>query len=365
MTGDDDLAGLLRRRISLEGPISVAAFMAEALGHPRLGYYMWGDPFGRGGDFITAPEISQMFGELVGLWCASTWHAMGSPSGVRLVELGPGRGTLMADALRACRRVPDFLSAVTVDLVETSPVLRERQRATLGEGGLPPVEWHDAFSAVPAGPTILIANEFFDALPVHQLQRGIRHWHERLVDTSDGGFRFVLSSHPSPRAALLPPALAGAPRGSIAEVCPAALSHVDAIARRVSEAGGAALIIDYGRERSGPGETLQAVRGHAPHDVLSEPGAADLTAHVDFEALAHAAAEAGAAAYGPVSQGSLLARLGLEMRMQALLRNASERQRAEIASGARRLIEPGQMGTLFKALAVTHPALPVPEGFAA
>lgn len=363
MTGDGDLARLLRRRIALDGPLSVAAFMAEALGHPQFGYYMRRDPLGLAGDFITAPEISQMFGELIGLWCASVWHAMRKPPRVRLVELGPGRGTLMADALRAGRRVPGFLSAVTVHLVETSPALRERQRAALAGEGLPPVQWHETFAEVPPGAMILIANEFFDALPIHQLQRVGRNWHERLIDVAGGDFRFVASPHPAPLAALLPPQLGGAPQGAVVELCPAALSLIASVARRVIESGGAALVVDYGPERSAPGETLQAVRGHARHDVLSEPGSADITAHVDFETLARAAAEAGAAVHGPVPQGMFLGRLGIEARMQALLRNAGERQREDVVSGARRLIEPAQMGTLFKALAVTHPKLPVPEGF--
>lgn len=365
MTDEADLTALLRRRIALEGPITVAAFMAEALGHPRFGYYMRQDPLGRSGDFITAPEISQMFGELVGLWCANMWQAMGSPSRVRLVELGPGRGTLMADALRATRRVPGFHAAVEVHLVETSPALRERQRSTLSGEDLPPRHWHGSFADVPDGPMVLVANEFFDALPVHQLQRGDRHWHERLVDFADGKFRLVVSPYPSPLAALLGPRFADAPAGSAAEVCPAALSLAGSIAARLVEGDGAALIVDYGPSRSGPGETLQALRHHAAHEVLADPGAADLTAHVDFEALARAAVEAGAAAHGPVPQGVFLARLGIEARMQVLLRGATEAQRQAVVSGGRRLIEPAQMGTLFKALALTHPDLPVPEGFAA
>lgn len=363
MTDKADLTALLRRRIALEGPITVAAFMAESLGHPRFGYYMRQDPFGRSGDFITAPEISQMFGELVGLWCASVWQSMGGPSRVRLVELGPGRGTLMADALRATRRVRGFHAAVEVHLVDTSPALRERQRSTLSGEGLPPLHWHESFADVPAGPMVLVANEFFDALPVHQLQRGDRHWHERLVDFADGKFRLVVSPHPSPLVALLDPRFADASVGSIAEISPAALSFAGSIAARLVEGGGAALIVDYGPSRSGVGETLQALRRHAAHDVLTDPGSADLTAHVDFEALARAAVEAGAVAHGPVPQGVFLARLGIEARMQALLRAAAEAQRQAIVSGGRRLIEPAQMGTLFKALALTHPGLPVPEGF--
>ncbi len=261
--------------------------MALALGHPEWGYYTTRDPFGRKGDFITASEISQVFGEMLGLWCVEVWRQMGAPDPVRLVELGPGRGTLMADALRAAAVSPDFIRAAQVHLVETSPVLREAQRSALAGRD---VVWHDRFDDIPEGPLLLVANEFFDALPVRQLQREADGWCERLVGNGPQGLQFVLSTPGAPSAALLDPGMrAGAAEGAIAEIQPAALSIAAAISARLGAFGGAALIIDYGYMQSAAGDTLQAVRSHKPHDVLLDPGDADLTVHVDFAALARAA----------------------------------------------------------------------------
>ncbi|NYZ14129.1 class I SAM-dependent methyltransferase [Azospirillum sp. RWY-5-1] len=370
--GTDTLARRLARRIALEGPLTVAAFMAEALGHPTLGYYTTRDPFGEGGDFVTAPEVSQMFGELIGLWCIDLWARMGGPSPVRLVELGPGRGTLMADALRAASLVPDFRNAVAVHLVETSPVLRERQRRTLApfplaHGG---VRWHDRLEDVPDGPALVIANEFFDALPIRQLQKTEHGWTERLVDVDpesthdDPRFRFVLEAFGSPAAGLAPERLAGAAPGSVFEICPAAEAVARSLAARLATQGGAALVIDYGHGR-GPalGETLQAVRRHAFAPVLEHPGEADLTAHVDFTAIAAAARAAGAESFGPVDQRDLLLGLGILQRADALKRNATPPQAAAIDAALDRLLGPDGMGTLFKALAIATPGLGAPAGF--
>lgn len=351
------LAALLRRRIAAEGPITVAAYMELALAHPEFGYYRGRDPLGRGGDFTTAPEISQIFGELVGLWCATVWQMMGAPAPVRLVELGPGRGTLMADLLRAARMVPAFRDAVDVHLVETSPALREKQRQALPDAR---PRWHDRLEEVPDGPLLVVANEFFDALPIHQYVRDGGAWRERMVDVAgEDGFRFV----PGPVVAPdLPPAMRAAPDGAIAEAGPAGRAVARHLGHRLATRGGAALIIDYGPAESACGDSLQAVRGHAFHPVLADPGEADVTAHVDFASLARAATPA--RAHGPVTQARFLRRLGAELRAEQLAR-ANPAKAAAIVGGCSRLIDPAEMGTLFKVLALAHPALPVPPGFEA
>ncbi len=358
------LARILRRRIARHGPITVARFMAEALGHPRHGYYRRRDPLGRAGDFITAPEISQLFGDMLGLWCADQWDRMGRPRPLNLVELGPGRGTLMADALRAAKVKPGFRAAIELHLVETSPMFRDRQRRALAAAS---PTWHDRLETVPAGPMLLLANEFFDALPVHQLQLTARGWRERLVGLEPEGeaFRLVLADRPAPAAARVPPRLCAAalPADSVVEVAPAGTDLARAIGARLTADGGAALIVDYGHAASAPGDTLQAVRGHRRHPPLDDPGRADLTAHVDFAALAHAAAEGGAGAHGPVTQGAFLKALGIETRMARLVAGATPAQAAEIRAGCRRLLDQGAMGALFKVLALCPRDMPAPAGF--
>jgi len=359
------LGELLARRIRIAGPITVAEYMAEALGHPQYGYYKRGDPFGLEGDFITAPEISQMFGELLGAWCAVVWESMGRAAPVRLVELGPGRGTLMADALRGTRKVAGFHAAARLHMVETSPYLRERQAETLRQAApaITPA-WHDALDEVPDGPLLLVTNELFDALPIHQFEFQGGRWLERVVDVDSGGEGLVFALR-APGPAL---AVAGAPphparQGMIIESCPVGIALAGAIGRRVARHGGAALIVDYGHDGSGHGDSLQAVRRHQKHDVLSEPGTADLAAHVDFGALARAAREAGATARGPISQNTLLERLGIKHRAAALERNATPDQAADIRAATERLLHLEQMGTLFKALAIAAPTLPALPGF--
>jgi NADH dehydrogenase [ubiquinone] 1 alpha subcomplex assembly factor 7 len=356
------LGELLARRIRETGPITIAEYMAQALGHPEHGYYSRRDPFGRQGDFITAPEISQIFGELVGLWCADTWERMGRPQPVHLVELGPGRGTLMSDALRAARVLPAFRHALRLHLVETSPFLRARQAAALGEAE--PV-WHATIDTLPDGPAMVVANEFFDALPVHQFQKTARGWRERLVtfDEASGNFAVRLAGRRTEASALLPKRLADAPPGAVFEVSPSALAIARALGQRLAAAGGAALIIDYGYVLGGRGDTLQAVRGHRRHDVFADPGEADLTAHVDFAALGDAASAGGARFNGPVTQGSFLRALGIATRLERLLRGATPTQAVALKTGCRRLIEPGEMGTLFKVLALADPKLPPLAGF--
>jgi NADH dehydrogenase [ubiquinone] 1 alpha subcomplex assembly factor 7 len=278
-----------------------------------------------------------------------------------LAELGPGRGALIADLLRAARSIPGFLDAAALHLVEASPRLRERQRAALGGQR---AEWHDDLAGLPDGPAILILNEFFDALPIIQLEKTPGGWHERLVDLDPaGGFQFVRAPEASAASALVPPELAGAAPGSLIELSPASLSLAATIGARLAQQGGAALIVDYGPDESRLGPTLQALRRHARHDPLAEPGMADLTAHVDFASLARAAREAGALAHGPVPQGLFLERLGIRARADRLSANATRAQAAGIRSALRRLIDPSEMGTLFKALTITHPDLPLPAGF--
>ncbi|MGO4124062.1 class I SAM-dependent methyltransferase [Inquilinus sp. YAF38] len=354
------LLDLLRRRIAVDGPLTVAQYMAEALGHPRHGYYVKQDPLGAAGDFTTAPEISQVFGELIGLWCADLWQRMGTPDPVLLVELGPGRGTLMQDALRAIgRAAPGFRAALRLHLVETSPALRAAQATRLADAA-----WLDRLADLAEGPAVVVANEFFDALPIRQWQRGAKGWHERLVgwDEETCRLHWELSARADPGLALIPEAVRDAPEGSIAEACPAGLSHAALLGRRLAQQGGAALIVDYGPARSAPGDSLQAVRRHAFADPLEAPGDADLTAHVDFQSLAQAASQAGAIAHGPVTQGAFLETLGLRPRA-AQLQKASPARAAEIDAAVARLAGPQQMGTLFKALALTAPGLGTPAGF--
>jgi SAM-dependent MidA family methyltransferase len=344
MVSASHITDRLARLIAAAGPIPVSTFMSEANAH----YYASRDPLGAAGDFTTAPEISQMFGELVGLWLADLWLRAGSPSDAVYVELGPGRGTLAADALRAMRGAglePE------VHLVETSPVLRAAQAERV-----PQATWHGDVASLPADrPLMIVANEFFDALPVRQLVATKRGWHERLVAHTDAGFVPV----PGP---LIPAPLAPAETGTVVETSPASLGIVRALAPRLAARGGAALIVDYGHVRSGVGETLQAVSGHAFADPWQDPGSRDLTAHVDFEALARAAAGEGVRVAGPRGQGEWLEAMGIGPRAAALAAAAPQRA-AEIEAARARLVAPAQMGALFKALALVAPGWPEPAGF--
>ncbi len=361
---DSTLRQRLATRLALSGPMTVADYMSEALDNPHHGYYRSRDPLGAKGDFITAPEISQIFGELIGAWLAERWQALGSPARVLLVELGPGRGTLMADALRATRNVAGFHQAIDLHLVEINATLKDAQRAALASYVTP--QWHDAFAAVPHNaPLLLVANEFFDALPIRQLQRTEHDWRERLVALQDDALRFVLAPGPSPFASLLTPDLMSATSGAIAELCLPARALVRDIAERLARQRGAALIIDYGHAHPRLGDSLQAVADHKKVDPLAAPGQADLSAHVDFAALAQSAEAAGANATGPVSQGDFLRSLGIEQRLAALKQRADATQAAVLESGVARLIAPEQMGTLFKALALTDRQSSVPAGFSA
>jgi SAM-dependent MidA family methyltransferase len=346
----------LRELIALEGPVTVERYMGLCLRH----YYATRDPLGLAGDFTTAPEISQMFGELIGLWLLEVWNGMGRPSDCRLVELGPGRGTLMADLLRATRLLPDFKAAATVHLVETSRSLRPKQQAALASSDFS-LHWHDRIEDVPPGPTLLIANEFFDALPVRQFVGTERGWCERLVGLE--GERLIFGLRPEPEPALGTPLRLG----DILEWPAASIDVIGELARRLAGDMGAALILDYGYRGPAFGDTLQALKAHKPVDPLEEPGEADLTSHVDFHRFAQAAAAQGARAHGIATQGDFLLALGIEARASALKARATPAQAADIDRALARLTERGPtgMGDLFKVLAVTHEAIAAVPGLPA
>jgi NADH dehydrogenase [ubiquinone] 1 alpha subcomplex assembly factor 7 len=356
------LGDKIARRIRNGGPLSLAAYMAIALHDPDLGYYATRRPFGAAGDFVTAPEISQVFGELIGLWCALVWEQMGRPDAVILAELGPGSGVLADDLLRAAGAVPELRSALRLYLVEASPVLRAEQKRRLAFAD--PV-WLTRFDELPAGPALIIANEFLDALPIRQLVRGHRDWSERMVALDRDG-RLVFADGPeSPALSLLvPDNLRDTARpGAVFEFCPYALSLSAALGARLEHDPGVALFVDYGYFPSRPGTTLRALSHHGRVDPLASPGSADLSAHVDFAAFTQAARMAGANAHGPVSQGQFLDLLGASARLDALLQRTTADQRQRLESGVVRLLDPAQMGDLFKAVALTSPWLPTPFGF--
>ena len=343
------MADRLKRLIAAQGPICVAEYMALANAH----YYATRDPLGRGGDFTTAPEISQMFGELVGLCLADAWDRAGRPEGATYVELGPGRGTLATDALRAMRAAG---LEPPVEFVETSPVLRRAQAERIAGA-----RWHDDPTTLPeGGPLLVVANEFFDALPARQLVATTDGWRERMVTAKED--RFVPKAGRAVPAGAIPGPLRAAPPGTILETSPSSSAVVRLLAHRVASQGGIVLIVDYGHERTSAGETLQAVQRHGFADPWRDPGERDLTVHVDFEALAAAAADEGARTIGPVPQGLWLERLGIGQRTAAIAAAAPARA-AEIHEARERLTAPGEMGTLFKALALAAPGWPDPAGF--
>jgi NADH dehydrogenase [ubiquinone] 1 alpha subcomplex assembly factor 7 len=357
------LAARLKEHISRNGPMSVAKYMEACLADTSAGYYPLRQPIGAQGDFITAPEVSQIFGELLGLWAVAAWQCMGEPKPVVVAELGPGRGTLMEDAFRAWRSVPDFLASVSVALVETSPALREAQQAAL-HGGSVPVLWCDKIEDVSRGPLIVIANEFLDALPVRQLVWREELWRERCVTIDRSGGLAFCEGDVVPSDSLPPAALTlDAPEGAILELRPAATSLVSGLAERAAEAPLATLIVDYGHTETACGDTLQAISRHRFADPLAMPGDADLTAHVDFAALKATARVFGLDAYGPMPQGEFLLKLGLEARRDRLLERATPKQTDAILSGALRLVDPQAMGLLFKVLGLMSVGLAPPPPF--
>jgi SAM-dependent MidA family methyltransferase len=353
----------IKKLIKSSGPMPVWRYMELCLTHPKHGYYVSRDPLGREGDFTTAPEVSQMFGELLGLWAASVWKAIGSPPQLLLVELGPGRGTMMADALRALRVLPPLYQVLDIHLVEINPVLRDKQKSTLS--GVRSVAWHDSIDEVPEGPAVIFANEYFDVLPIHQVVRLETGWHERTVEIDGNGqIGFGAAPEPTPRfEVLLPPLVRAAPVGAVFEWRPDA--EIMKIATRVRDQDGAALIIDYGHLRSDAGDTFQAIARHSFADPLKSPGQADVTAHVDFEALVRAAEDLGARAHGPVTQGEFLQQLGIETRALTLMAKTTHEVSEDIAGALKRLIGGGRagMGSMFKVLAISAPHLTSLAGF--
>lgn len=348
-------AAEIRARIARDGHITVADYMDLAL----TAYYARGDVFGRGGDFITAPEISQAFGELIGLWCAVTWQQMGRPGTFKLIECGPGRGTLMADVLRAAKNVAGFIPAAEIHLVERSAALRDIQRTALNDHA---VTWHDDLEAVPHGPQIILANEFLDALPVRQFQRTQSGWAERVIKTDTSG-ALMFAVMPIENAPVPIPLAVNAEIGAIFERSEVVTAVVEAMSRRIMAHGGAALVIDYGHAATALGETLQAVKSHKYAEILAAPGEADVTAHVDFGHVKTTARSAGALVHGPVEQGLWLKRLGIGVRQVQLAKDKTPEVARAIEQGVRRLIEPHGLGVLFKVMALAHPALKDLEGF--
>lgn len=353
-----DLNQILKRRIAERGPLSVSEYMETALYHPELGYYIKAKPIGAEGDFVTAPEISQMFGELIGLWCVQAWRDMGRPAQFRWIELGPGRGTLMQDALRAASQDPHFIEAAQICLVEKNEYLKTRQATALHT--FTGVEWYADLGEIPDAPSIVIANEFFDCLPIDQFVFKNQNWFERQIGLDASG-ELAFQTGDAPVAIAHRPG--HAVEGDISESCPAAEALVKSLVARLLKSSGRALIIDYGYPGPAIGDTLQAIGRHKFADVLQTPGQVDITAHVDFTTLSNAAGQIGAAVDGPVEQGTFLTALGLDMRAETLKARATETQASAITAATDRLAHPDQMGQLFKVLSLSSPGLPVPPGF--
>ena len=349
------LADDLRARIANEGPMTLADYMTACLLDPVHGYYATRDPFGTAGDFITAPEISQMFGEMIGLSLAQAWADQGSPAPFALAEAGPGRGTLMADILRATRGVPGFHAAARVHLIEASPTLRALQATRV-----PDAIWLDRVDDLPELPLFFIANEFFDALPIRQFRRDGDGWREVVVGLDGEALAFGLTD-PAPRAALAH-RLADTRDGDVVELCPALPSIAATLGDRIARHGGAALVVDYG-DWTSLGDTCQAVQGHRSVDPLADPGGADLTAHVDFAAIAAACAPARATRLAP--QGVFLERLGITQRAQALAAGLSGDALGAHVAAHRRLTHPAEMGDHFKVIGIYPDGAAPPPGLTA
>lgn len=352
------LQSQLEKLIRLQGPIPLSTFMNEALGHAEHGYYMKQDPLGKAGDFTTAPEISQMFGEMIGLWFVDIWMRAGQPPKIHLAELGPGRGTLMQDILRTFKLAPALLAGLEIHLVEMSPALTAKQKDTLSDYA---PQWHprlgDVLESAHDAPLFLIANEFFDALPIRQFQKGPEGWHERLVGLDGDALAFLLAPEPLPNPPLAPNR---AEEGSIAEYCPLGENIITDIAEHVKECGGAALIVDYGYSQGEMGDTLQAVKNHEYAALLENPGDVDLTAHVNFQLLKSCAEKAGAKVAPAVTQGEFLTSLGIMERAKTLSSNG---RGEEIMAALNRLISEEEMGRIFKVMAISDPGFPEGLGF--
>jgi len=351
----DKIAG----QIAAAGPIGVADYMALCLFDPEHGYYTTREPFGAAGDFTTAPEISQMFGELVAVWLYDAWTISGRLQGAVLAEIGPGRGTLMKDIVRTLHQLnPGFVRQTRFDLVETSPRLREVQRSTLADS-LPDFAWHDAVASLPDGPLFIVGNELFDAVPVRQFVRTAGGWRERVVGADETGALQFMAGAAGLDPALLPAGAATASQGAVVEIAPVREALMETIAERIALNGGAGLFFDYGYAEPGVGDTLQALRRHEFDEVLAHPGEADLTAHVDFSRLAQAAERHGLAAR-MMTQGDFLIEMGLLQRAGSLGMGKAEAVQERLRGEVERLAGPEEMGTLFKALAILPSGLDVP-----
>lgn len=355
------LEELVRERIGRSGPIAIEELVASAQLHPQHGYYATRDPFGAAGDFTTAPEISQIFGELIGAWAAVVWEQMGRPNRVLLAEAGPGRGTLMADACRALEPVSDILRYAEIHLIEKSPAMRRVQEKTLLH--LSP-RWHDAFAGLPEAPLVLIANEYLDCFPPKQLVRTPRGWAERQVGLEAGRLALLPGQPAREHADLVPVHLRDSPAGTVFEAHTALEQAMSPVADHLARHGGAALFVDYGHDQPSVGDTLQAVRNHRPVDPLVDLGECDITAHVDFSAIARGLGGHGNLVHGPVTQRQFLRSLGIEARTGMLARSAPrQRQQDDIRAATARLIDSAGMGTLFKVIAATASGMPPPPGF--
>ena len=341
------------KRIAANGPITLAAFMADCLMHPKYGYYQRQRVFGKDGDFITAPEVSQMFGEMIGLWVYDRWVAMGKPKAVQLIEAGPGRGTLMRDILSATEKFHAFSSAVSVHFIETSQQLRQQQKKLV-----PNAQWHSALDTIPHSDFIMIGNEFFDALPIHQYEKNEDKWHEKMVSVIDGKLTPTLGPK-GPQFSLIDPSLHNAANGSIAEVCPAALSVIAALNDRMADNLGICLFIDYGYLAPCIGDSFQALKGHNYVNPLQHIGEADLTAHVDFSKLAAASH----ANHWFNEQGAFLMQLGMGYRAEALAKPLDNAGKSDVLRALKRLTAPDEMGSLFKVMALQSGDITKPAGF--
>lgn len=353
-------ACLLREDMQRGGPMTVADYMGRVAQH----YYAHAVPFGVAGDFTTAPEISQMFGEMIAAWCVDIWHQAGKPVEVNLVELGPGRGTLMADMLRIAQNWPDFYAAVSVHLVETSPQLRAVQADNLH---MATPAWHDNIDSLPEGFSLIVANEFFDALPIRQFVKKRGTWLERAVtfDDEEDAFCFTTLPPDIDLAAVMPADFMQAPDGSFFEISPVSLEIAEKIAQKIAAGQGACLVVDYGHARAGLGDTLQSITRHEYADVLENPGTRDITAHVDFATLA-AACRSHADVHGPVTQGHFLNSLGIALRAEMLAAKATPKQRQQIMTDLHRLTASSAMGDLFKVMCITAKDSPLrPAGMTA
>ena len=341
--------------------MDLGTYMSMALGHPEYGYYISHDPLGKEGDFTTAPEISQMFGELIGAWVADCWMQAGMPNPFAFVEFGPGRGTLMADALRVCSKVPGFYDALSVHLVESSPVLKDKQKQALAN--FKPV-WHDSIESLPVDvPLYCIGNEFLDALPVRQYQKSDGSWFERVIGINDNGDDLSVGLGANIPDEALTDVLKNGIEGAVYEFAPVREQFVSSLSERIKKQGGCALFIDYGYSKDECGDTLQAVQSHKRCDILHEPGNADITAHVDFSSIERISVEQGLTYHGTAFQGAFLMQLGINERAQVLQANANDDQKRDILSALDRLTASKHMGNLFKVCAITSGDKVTPAGF--